>query len=110
VFEHRRIVFVAFALATLTFTGSAAANICMDKWKADRAVHADLQRKAIEELNNKDYVAACKTMRELTELSQSMRTWLQRNCRGNETAKRGEARADTVAQRTKEICEQAEKR
>jgi len=82
----------------------------MDKWKEGRAVHADLQRKAIDELNAKDYPAACKTMKELAELSLSMREWLQRNCRGNENAKRGEARADTIAARAKEICEQAEKR
>ncbi len=82
----------------------------MDKWKEDRAVHAELQRKAIDELNAKDYPAACKTMRELTELSLSMRAWLQRNCRGNENAKRGEARADTIAARTEEICAEAKKR
>jgi hypothetical protein len=82
----------------------------MEKWKEGRAIHAGLQRKAIEELNAKDYSAACKTMQELTKLSQDMRSWVERNCRGNEPAKRRVAATDNIAARAKEICEQAEKR
>jgi hypothetical protein len=82
----------------------------MDKWKEGRAVHADLQRKAIEELNNKNYAAACETMQELTQLSQEMRAFVDRNCRGNEPAKRRIAATDNIAMRAKEICAQSEKR
>ncbi len=82
----------------------------MDMWKEGRAIHADLQRKAIEELNNKDYAAACKSMQELTRLSQGMRAYVERYCRGNEPAKRRVAATDNIAARTKEICDQAEKR
>jgi hypothetical protein len=72
-----------------------------------RAIHAELQRKAIEELNGKDYAAACKTMQQLSTLSQKMRSYAEENCRSNEAYKRRLAAADNIAARTKEICEQA---
>jgi hypothetical protein len=108
--SYLRIVSVVVALVALTFTRPAKADICQEKWKEGRAVHAELQRKAIEELNTKDYPAACKTMQELTRLSQDMRSFVDRYCRGNEPAKRRIAATDNIAARTKEICEQAEKR
>lgn len=79
----------------------------MDYWRDGRAVHAELQRKAIDELNRKDYAAACKTMQELAQLSLRMRDFLQQNCRGNENAKRGLARTDDIAARAEEICAKA---
>jgi hypothetical protein len=106
----RALLFAAALTAWPSLSGPATASVCMERWKEDRAVHAELQRKAIEELNNKDYAAACKTMRELAQVGQSMRIWLERNCRGNENAKRMTARADTIAARADEICAQAEKR
>jgi len=100
-------VAIAAHLALWLFSGPAAANICMEKWREGRAVHVELQNQAIEELNKKDYKAACKTMRELADLSESMRRFFQQNCRGNEPAKRMFARADDIAARAQEICAKA---
>ena len=93
-----------FAVFFWSAAAPVSANPCMDYWREGRAVHAELQRTAIDELNRKDYAAACKTMKELTRLSQDMRDFLQRNCRGNEVAKRGLARTDDIAARADEIC------
>lgn len=100
----RIVIFVAAACSAI---GPASANICMERWREGRSIHAELQRKAIEELNNKDYTAACKTMRELADLSESMRRFSQLNCRGNEAAKRMFARTDDIAARAQEICAKA---
>lgn len=97
-------------LALLAFwlpSSPAAANICLERWKEGRAAHVELQNQAIEDLNKKDYKAACKTMRELADLSENMRRFFQQNCRGNEAAKRMFARADDIAARAQEICAKA---
>lgn len=101
-----RIAIAAF-LALVTFSGPAVANICMEKWKEGRAVHMELQNQAIEELSKKDYKAACKTMRELADLSETIRRFLQLNCRNNEAMKRGLARTDDIDARAQEICAKA---
>ena len=82
--KRLRIVFVAFAFAALTFTGLVKADPCVERWKEGRAVHAELQRKAIEELNTKNFAAACKSMQELARLSIAMRGFFHDNCWGNE--------------------------
>lgn len=91
------------------FAAPASADPCKDMWKDGRAVHADLQRKAIDQLNQKDFTGACKTMQELTRIGQAMRTYAGQRCRANEAARRRLAAADNIAARTKEICEQAKK-
>lgn len=95
--------FLVFGAAT----SPSPADECRNMWQEGRAVHADLQRRAIDELGRKDYDAACTTMRELTRLSNAMREYVHQNCRGNEAAKRRIAAADNIAARTKEICAQA---
>lgn len=96
-----------FATVICLAADNAAADPCREYWRDGRAVHAELQRKAIDELNRNDHAAACKTMQELTKLSQEMRAFLERSCRGNEGGKRRVAAADNIAVRTKEICAQA---
>lgn len=91
-------------LALELLSGSANANPCMDKWREGRAVHAELQRQAIEELNRKDYKAACKTMQELADISETIRRFLQLNCRNSEAMRRMLARTDDIAARAQEIC------
>ncbi len=76
-------------------------------WQNGRAIHADLQRKAIEQLNRKDHAAACETMREITRLANAMRDYTQQHCRANEAAQRRLAASDNIAIRTEEICAQA---
>jgi hypothetical protein len=100
---------IATVLAFVLLSSPANANVCMDKWREGRAVHAELQRQAIEELNRKDYKAACKTMQELAGVSETIRRFLQLNCRNNEAMKRGLARTDDIAARAQEICAQAER-
>jgi hypothetical protein len=87
--------------------GQSPINRCMDKWREGRAVHIELQNQAIEELNGKNYKAACKTMRELADLSESIRRYLQLHCKNNEAMKRGLARTDDIAVRADEICAKA---
>lgn len=99
----RLAIFTVIVLAA----GAADANICMDKWREGRAIHAALQRKAIEELDRKDYTAACKTMQELADLSESMRRFSQLNCRSSQDLKRMFARTDDIAARADEICAKA---
>lgn len=109
--RRHQLIPLAVALAgCISLPESAAANVCAERWKEGRAVHAELQRKAIDELDAKDYPAACKTMQELTRLARDMRAFNQRHCWTNEEGKRMYARADTIADRTREICEQAGKR
>jgi hypothetical protein len=98
---------VTAALATLILSGHASADSCKQMYIEGRAMHAELQRKAIDELNAKNYPAACKNMRELARLSMEMRTFAERNCWRNEAYKRMDAAADNIAARTKEICEKA---
>ena len=94
-------------LALLVLAAPASADPCRKMWEDGRAIHADLQRKAIDELGRKDYDAACKTMRDLTRISNAMREYAEQRCRANEPAKRRLAAADNIAARTREICAQA---
>lgn len=97
----------AIGLLMLLQQSPATAGECRAMWQAGRALHADLQRKAIEELNRKDHAAACETMHELTRLASAMRDFANQNCRANEAAKRSLAATDNIAIRTEEICAQA---
>lgn len=98
----------ATGLLTLLLAATpAAADECKNMWQDGRAIHADLQRKAIEELNWKDYPAACASMRELSRLANAMRDFVRANCWANASAKRRVAAADNIAARTEEICAQA---
>ena len=99
--------FAIFAAVAVAAVAPARADRCMDKWREGRAVHAELQRQAIGELNRKDYPAACRTMRELADVSETIRRFLQLNCRNNEAMKRGLARTDDIAARANEICAKA---
>lgn len=97
----------AIWLLALLLSSPAAADECRAMWQDGRAIHADLQRKAIEELNRKDHAAACTTMRELTRLADAMRDFANQNCRANAAAKRRIEAATGIAARTEEICAQA---
>jgi hypothetical protein len=98
---------LAIVIVAAAGTGAAKADICVEHYKEGRAIHAELQRKAISELNDKNYAAACKTMQHLADLSLKMRRFSEANCWRNPASKRMHANADNIAARAQEICAQA---